>query len=208
MTARKPLCIGGAEPKNCEQLRHIMKWRLTQHSADCHCSLLDSKPSRSFRLEFAGYKYRRLSPSVRFALLLCNLHCNSKMASFAATVRINPEGASPILSADQLWRGLQFKGRNPKVSPAPRRAEIRLLIDILQEFVPMITSAEVLKETDEGHKVRGLQFEEMELTHLFVTVHSQGQVRRKRSHQRDCSGVRAEHGISFPWLRLPFGALD
>lgn len=53
--------------------------------------------------------------------------------AFAATRPINPPGASPVLTEEQVWKALEFKARNP------------------QAFVPMISSCKVVK--DEGSKV-------------------------------------------------------
>ena len=48
----------------------------------------------------------------------------------AYTEQINPSGASPILSRDQIWRGLQRKIRKA------------------QDFVPVIDSTDVLEEKE------------------------------------------------------------
>ncbi|GAA6017278.1 hypothetical protein JCM11491_000616 [Sporobolomyces phaffii] len=58
------------------------------------------------------------------------------MASFACTRPVNPPGVEPVLSEDQVWRGLEQKARNPIL------------------FVAAITSCEVVK--DEGNKVTRL----------------------------------------------------
>jgi hypothetical protein len=57
--------------------------------------------------------------------------------NFAYTAPINPAGASPVLTQAQVWKGLERK---------VRRA---------QEFVPVITSCEVLSEdkVDTGSRV-------------------------------------------------------
>lgn len=54
--------------------------------------------------------------------------------AFAASRLINPPGATPILTAAQVWAGLDIKARTP------------------QTFVPTITACELVK--DEGNKVR------------------------------------------------------
>lgn len=59
---------------------------------------------------------------------MVNIHC-------AYTEPINPSGASPVLSRDQVWRGLQRKIRKA------------------QDFVPVITATDVLEEKDDGSKV-------------------------------------------------------
>ncbi|RYP03814.1 hypothetical protein DL764_004864 [Monosporascus ibericus] len=58
--------------------------------------------------------------------------------NLAYTAPINPAGAEPVLTESQVWAGLQRK---------VRRAH---------EFVPVITSCEVLSEgkTDDGDKVK------------------------------------------------------
>ncbi|KAJ7773821.1 DUF1857-domain-containing protein [Mycena metata] len=52
--------------------------------------------------------------------------------SFAATRPVNPPGATPILTEEQLWKGLEYKARNPTV------------------FFPMITGTNM--KSDEGNK--------------------------------------------------------
>ena len=54
---------------------------------------------------------------------MVNIHC-------AYTEPINPSGASPILSRDQVWRGLQRKIRKA------------------QDFVPVIEGTDVLEEKE------------------------------------------------------------
>ena len=54
---------------------------------------------------------------------MVNMHC-------AYTEAINPSGASPILSRDQVWRGLQRKIRKA------------------QDFVPVIEGTDVLEEKE------------------------------------------------------------
>ncbi|KAK7046549.1 DUF1857-domain-containing protein [Favolaschia claudopus] len=53
--------------------------------------------------------------------------------AFAATRPVNPHGVEPVITEEQLWKGLEIKARNPSV------------------FVPMITSAKVTK--DNGNKL-------------------------------------------------------
>lgn len=59
---------------------------------------------------------------------MVQIHC-------AYTAPLNPPGASPVLSREQVWQGLQRK---------IRRA---------QDFVPVITSTDVLEERDGGNEV-------------------------------------------------------
>ncbi|KAF9479308.1 DUF1857-domain-containing protein [Pholiota conissans] len=56
--------------------------------------------------------------------------------NFAVSRLVNPQGASPVLTEAQVWHGLQLKVRSPG------------------EFVPVITSCEIL--SDEGDKVSRL----------------------------------------------------
>ncbi|TNY20782.1 DUF1857-domain-containing protein [Rhodotorula diobovata] len=74
------------------------------------------------------------------------------MVSFAATRQVNPPGASPLLTADQLWRGLGIKARNPR------------------DFVPAITACRVVEE-DEDKITRIVRFndgpEVKEEVHFF-----------------------------------------
>ncbi|GAA5954686.1 hypothetical protein JCM3765_003857 [Sporobolomyces pararoseus] len=58
------------------------------------------------------------------------------MSSFACTRPVNPPGVEPVLSEEQVWKGLEKKAREPSL------------------FVQAITSAEVIK--DEGNKVTRL----------------------------------------------------
>ena len=57
----------------------------------------------------------------------------------AYTEQINPEGASPVLTKDQIWKGLQRKIRKA------------------QDFVPVIISCDVLEEK-ENEVVREAHF--------------------------------------------------
>lgn len=50
--------------------------------------------------------------------------------NLAYTAKINPEGVTPVLTVDQVWKGLQRK------------------IRFAQEFVPVIESCEVLEDKD------------------------------------------------------------
>ncbi|KAG6841517.1 hypothetical protein C0991_010131 [Blastosporella zonata] len=60
-------------------------------------------------------------------------------SSFAASRPVNPPGVTPVLTEEQLWKGLGIKARQPK------------------KFVPMISSCEVL--SDDGNKiVRSVSF--------------------------------------------------
>jgi len=59
----------------------------------------------------------------------------------AYTEQINPAGASPVLSKDQVWAGLQRKIRKA------------------QDFVPIITGCDVLEEK-EDEVVREAHFKE------------------------------------------------
>ncbi|KAJ7643254.1 hypothetical protein B0H17DRAFT_1216160 [Mycena rosella] len=55
------------------------------------------------------------------------------MYSFAITRPVNPPGAAPVLTEEQLWKGLEYKARNPAA------------------FVPMISSSKTT--FDEGNKL-------------------------------------------------------
>ncbi|KAJ7129086.1 DUF1857-domain-containing protein [Mycena filopes] len=52
--------------------------------------------------------------------------------AFAATRPVNPPGAEPVLTEEQLWKGLEYKSRNPIV------------------FFPMITGTNM--KSDDGDK--------------------------------------------------------
>ncbi|KAF1839273.1 DUF1857-domain-containing protein [Decorospora gaudefroyi] len=58
------------------------------------------------------------------------------------TSKINPSGATPVLTRAQVWAGLQRK------------------IRFAQEFVPVIESCQVLEETDDGVVTREVRFRE------------------------------------------------
>ncbi|KAJ6608279.1 hypothetical protein B0H10DRAFT_2068262 [Mycena sp. CBHHK59/15] len=53
--------------------------------------------------------------------------------AFAASRPVNPSGAEPVITEEQLWKGLEYKARNPMA------------------FVPMISSCKVT--SDEGKKL-------------------------------------------------------
>lgn len=82
-----------------------------------------------------------------------------QMPSFAATRIVNPPGASPTLTRDQVWKGLLRKIREP------------------QEFVKAISSCRI--EVDEPGKVRQLFYRlsrDRSGAHvLLVMIRSQGQ---------------------------------
>jgi hypothetical protein len=59
----------------------------------------------------------------------------------AYTTKINPQGATPVLTSAQVWQGLQRK------------------IRFAQEFVPIIESCDVLEDKD-GVVVRDVRFKE------------------------------------------------
>jgi hypothetical protein len=58
------------------------------------------------------------------------------MPAFAATRLVNPADATPILTEQQLWSGIELKCRQPEL------------------FIKQVTSCKVTK--DEGDKVRFL----------------------------------------------------
>jgi hypothetical protein len=39
--------------------------------------------------------------------------------SIAITRPVNPPGAVPVLTEEQVWKGLEYKARNPNVLSAP-----------------------------------------------------------------------------------------
>jgi hypothetical protein len=58
------------------------------------------------------------------------------MPSFASTRLINPPGVEPILTVEQVWKGLQRKAREP------------------QRFVPAISECRI--DDDQGNQVSPL----------------------------------------------------
>ncbi|KAJ6450369.1 DUF1857-domain-containing protein [Mycena sanguinolenta] len=66
--------------------------------------------------------------------------------SFAATRPVNPPGAEPVLTEEQVWKGLEYKARNP------------------EPFVPMISSSKTI--SDDGNKLA----RELTMAHANVTV--------------------------------------
>jgi len=72
--------------------------------------------------------------------------------SFAASRLVNPNGALPVLTEAQVWRGLEIKARNP------------------QSFVPAITSNNIV--SDDGQKiVRSVRFGEAEPVTEQIELH-------------------------------------
>ena len=71
--------------------------------------------------------------------LFHQIHIKMVVINCAYTEQINPEGASPVLTRDQIWKGLQRKIRKA------------------QDFVPVIESCEVLEEK-ENEVVREAHF--------------------------------------------------
>ncbi|KAG6820389.1 hypothetical protein H0H93_001159 [Arthromyces matolae] len=72
--------------------------------------------------------------------------------SFAASRRVNPPGATPLLTEEQVWKGLGIKARDPKT------------------FVPIITSCEVLSD-DGTNIVRSVRFNNGEPTREDITLY-------------------------------------
>ncbi len=68
------------------------------------------------------------------------------VVNIAYTEQINPQGASPVLTRDQIWKGLQRKVRSP------------------QDYLPVLKGCDVLEEREnevvrdahfsDGHTVR------------------------------------------------------
>ena len=58
------------------------------------------------------------------------------------TSKINKEGDAPVLTIDQVWKGLQRK------------------IRFAQEFVPIIESCTVLEEKEDGTVIRDVKFKD------------------------------------------------
>ncbi|KAG5352480.1 hypothetical protein C0989_002114 [Termitomyces sp. Mn162] len=94
--------------------------------------------------------------------------------SFAVSRRVNPPGATPVLTEEQVWKGLGIKARNPMT------------------FVPMITSSEVL--SDEGTKVvRSVRFNNGEP----VTEHIELHANTIAYFEMESTGIRITNVLSY-----------
>ncbi|TFK70938.1 DUF1857-domain-containing protein [Pluteus cervinus] len=75
-----------------------------------------------------------------------------KKPSFAATRPVNPPGVTPILTHEQVWKGLAYKARYPKA------------------FMPVITSCELVE--DHGDKVvRSVRFGDAEPVDEYIDLY-------------------------------------
>ncbi|KAF7324067.1 DUF1857-domain-containing protein [Mycena kentingensis (nom. inval.)] len=81
--------------------------------------------------------------------------------SFAATRPVNPPGAEPVISEEQLWKALEFKARNPQVF-VPMISSCKVTVDEGQKIVREVTigeSTKVISETCEAYGATIVYFE-------------------------------------------------
>lgn len=71
----------------------------------------------------------------------------------AATRPVNPPGVEPVITEEQLWKGIEYKLRHPSVRAFMIHVHRTLLTSPFQAFAPMISSCKVT--IDIGNKVRG-----------------------------------------------------
>ncbi|KAJ7197716.1 hypothetical protein B0H12DRAFT_969284, partial [Mycena haematopus] len=98
-----------------------------------------------------------------------------KMAySFAATRPVNPPGAEPVLTEEQVWKGLEYKVRNPV------------------PFIPMISGSKTIFE--EGNKLT----RELTMANSSVTMTEQIETHPRTIVYFDMNnGMRLTNTISY-----------
>ncbi|KAG6845167.1 hypothetical protein H0H87_012963 [Tephrocybe sp. NHM501043] len=104
----------------------------------------------------------------------------SSRTSFAASRLINPPGATPVLTEDQVWKGLGIKARNPKT------------------FVPMITSSEVV--SDVGNKaLREVRFNNGDPVRETIELHPSTIVNENEQayFEMESTGIRITNIVSY-----------
>ncbi|KAJ7848647.1 DUF1857-domain-containing protein [Mycena olivaceomarginata] len=91
--------------------------------------------------------------------------------AFAATRPVNPPGAEPVLTEEQLWKGLEYKARNPAPF-IPFISESKTTFEEGNKLVREVTLANpdhsILTESIETHTPTIVYFE-MKETGLRVT---------------------------------------
>ncbi|KAJ7487919.1 DUF1857-domain-containing protein [Mycena latifolia] len=81
--------------------------------------------------------------------------------SFAVTRPVNPPGAEPVITEEQLWKGLEYKARNPTVF-VPMISSSKVTVDDGKKLVREVTfgsSPEIVTEVIEGHATTIVYFE-------------------------------------------------
>ncbi|KAJ7637304.1 DUF1857-domain-containing protein [Mycena polygramma] len=87
-------------------------------------------------------------------------------SSFAVTRPVNPPGVEPIISEEQLWKGLEYKARNPAGRFCPGyhvvQGRRRFVVDNGDKLVREVTfagSSEIRTENVEAHAAAIVYFE-------------------------------------------------
>ncbi|KAJ7274880.1 DUF1857-domain-containing protein [Mycena rebaudengoi] len=96
--------------------------------------------------------------------------------AFAATRVVNPSGVEPIITEEQLWKGLEFKARNPKAF-IPNIASSVVTSDDGKNAVREVKFKDapdvVRSETIEGHEPAVIYFE-TDTGHRILNIISYG----------------------------------
>ncbi|KAJ7487886.1 DUF1857-domain-containing protein [Mycena latifolia] len=81
--------------------------------------------------------------------------------AFAVTRPVNPPGAEPVITEEQLWKGLEHKARNPSAF-IPMISSCKVIVDEGKKLVREVTfgsSPEVITEHIEAHDATIVYFE-------------------------------------------------
>ncbi|KAJ6484456.1 DUF1857-domain-containing protein [Mycena vitilis] len=86
-------------------------------------------------------------------------------SSFAVTRPVNPPGVEPVITEEQLWKGLEYKARNPAgraIAFVPVITSCKVIDDNGNKLVREVTfagSEEVITENVEAHAAAIVYFE-------------------------------------------------
>ncbi|KAJ7460110.1 DUF1857-domain-containing protein [Mycena galericulata] len=81
--------------------------------------------------------------------------------SFAVTRPVNPPGAEPIITEEQLWKALEYKARNPSAF-VPMISSCKVTVDNGNKLVREVTfgnSTEIVTEEIDAHAATIVYFE-------------------------------------------------
>ncbi|KAF7289821.1 DUF1857-domain-containing protein [Mycena indigotica] len=83
--------------------------------------------------------------------------------AFAATRPVNPPGASPVITEEQLWKGLEYRARKPQHFAVPMLASAKVTVDdgkkLTRETTFRYASQEVIVETITAYAFTIMYFE-------------------------------------------------
>ncbi|KAJ6529158.1 DUF1857-domain-containing protein, partial [Mycena vulgaris] len=81
--------------------------------------------------------------------------------AFAITRPVNPPGVEPVITEEQLWKGLEYKARNPAAF-IPRISSCKVTVDDGKKLVHEVTfgkSPQIITEDIQAHASTIVYFE-------------------------------------------------